>query len=193
MGNIDIFVILIYNTPKVMHMNSTSKKQVMESIQNFRLPRYHEIPNVGLYLEQTTKYISEYLEPLGDYGLTASMISNYVKKGLVSSPVKKQYDRDQIAYLFFIAVAKTVLSLDALTGFIALQKRTYPLEIAYNFFCKQMEGTLQFTCELTDVAELGDLETTDEKRLLYSCIVSVTQKIYLEKCLEAIAAEGDPQ
>ena len=176
-----------------MHMNSTSKKQVMESIQNFRLPRYHELPNVGLYLEQTTKYISEYLAPLGDYGLTASMISNYVKKGLVSSPVKKQYDRDQIAYLFFIAVAKNVLSLDALTGFIALQKRTYPLEIAYNFFCKQMEGTLQFTCELTDVAELGDLDTTDEKRLLYSCIVSVTQKIYLEKCLEAIAAEEHSQ
>jgi len=170
-------------------MNVTTKQQVLESIQNFRLPRYNEIPNVGLYLEQTTKYITEYLAPLGDYGLTASMISNYVKKGLIDSPVKKQYDRDQIAYLFFIAVAKNVLSLDALTGFISLQKRTYPLEIAYNFFCRQMEGTLRFTCELTDVAELGDMDTTDEKRLLYSCIVAVTQKIYLEKCLEAIAAE----
>ena len=170
-------------------MNHSSKQQVMTSLQNFHLPRYGEIPNVGLYLEQTARYISEYLDPLGDYGLTPSMISNYVKKGLVTSPVKKQYDRDQIAYLFFIAVAKSVLSLDALTGFIALQKRTYPLEIAYDFFCKQMEGTLKFTCELTDVAELGDLETTDEKRLLYACIVAVTQKIYLEKCLEAIAAE----
>lgn len=170
-------------------MNHSSKQQVMTSLQNFHLPRYGEIPNVGLYLEQTARYISEYLDPLGDYGLTPSMISNYVKKGLVTSPVKKQYDRDQIAYLFFIAVAKSVLSLDALTGFIALQKRTYPLETAYDFFCRQMEGTLKFTCELTDVAELGDTETTDEKRLLYACIVAVTQKIYLEKCLEAIAAE----
>lgn len=170
-------------------MNHSSKQQVMTSLQNFHLPRYGEIPNVGLYLEQTARYISEYLEPLGDYALTPSMISNYVKKGLVTSPVKKQYDRDQIAYLFFIAVAKSVLSLDALTGFIALQKRTYPLEIAYDFFCRQTEGTLKFTCELTDVAELGDTETTDEKRLLYACIVAVTQKIYLEKCLEAIAAE----
>ena len=172
-------------------MNQTAKQQVMTALQNFHLPRYTEIPNVGLYLEQTARYISEYLDPLGDYGLTPSMISNYVKKGLVSSPVKKQYDRDQIAYLFFIAVAKSVLSLDALTGFIALQKRTYPLEIAYDFFCKQMEGTLKFTCELVDVAELGDMETTDEKRLLYACIVAVTQKIYLEKCLEAIAAETE--
>lgn len=171
-------------------MNHMSKQQVMTSLQNFRLPRFTEIPNVGLYLEQTARYISEYLEPLGDYGLTPSMISNYVKKGLVTSPVKKLYDRDQIAYLFFIAVAKSVLSLDALTGFISLQKRTYPLETAYDFFCRQMEGTLKFTCELTDVAEMGDMETTDEKRLLYACIVAVTQKIYLEKCLEAIAAES---
>ena len=170
-------------------MKNTTKQQVKEALRNFHLPRYYEIPNVGLYLEQTAKYISEYLEPLGDYTLTNSMVSNYVKKGLIASPVKKQYDRDQIAYLFFIAVAKSVLSLDALTGFIALQKRTYSVETAYNFFCKQMEGTLQFTCELTDVENVGELETTDEKRLLYSCIVSVTQKIYLEKCLEAIAAE----
>ena len=170
-------------------MKNTTKQQVKEAIRNFRLPRYYEIPNVGLYLEQTAKYISEYLEPLGDYTLTNSMISNYVKKGLVESPVKKQYNREQIAYLFFIAVAKSVLSLDALTGFIALQKRTYPLEIAYDFFCRQMEGSLRFTCELTDTIELGETDSTDEKQLLFSCIIAVTQKIYLEKCLEAIALE----
>lgn len=172
-----------------MYMKSAAKQRVMESIQNFRLPRYQEIPNVGLYLDQTTKYISEYMAPLGDYGLTNSMVSNYVKKGLIANPIKKQYNRDQIAYLFFIAVAKSVLSLDALMGFIALQKRTYSVETAYNFFCRQMEGTLQYACELIDVAEVGDLETTEEKRLLYSCIVAVTQRIYLEKSLEAIAAE----
>ena len=27
-------------------------------IENFRLPRYNEIPNVGLYLEQVIKYIN---------------------------------------------------------------------------------------------------------------------------------------
>ena len=174
-------------------MNPVTKKQVMESIETFRLPRYHELPTMGLYLEQTAKYINEYMEPLGDYGLTPSMISNYVKKGLLDSPVKKLYSREQIAYLFFIAVAKTVLSLDALRGFIALQKRTYELERAYNFFCRQMEDTLRFTLELTDVSEIVDEESSDEKRLLFSCIVSVTQRIYLEKCLEAIAAETEGQ
>ena len=167
-------------------MTQETKNLIAASVADFHLPRYNEIPNVGLYLEQTSKYISEFLAPLGDYGLTNSMISNYVKKGLVANPVKKQYDREQIA--------KTVLSLDALTGFIDLQKRTYPLEIAYDYFCRQFESLLQFTVELTDTMELTesygvvDTEQAGGKRLLYSCIVAVTQKIYLEKSLEAIAS-----
>ena len=35
-------------------------------IEKFRLPRYNEIPNVGLYLDQVTKYIDDYLKPIGD-------------------------------------------------------------------------------------------------------------------------------
>ena len=174
-------------------MNNENKTEIKTLIKDFSLPRYNDIPNVGLYLEQVVKYISEYLEPLGDYTLTNSMISNYVKKGLVESPVKKQYNREQIAYLFFIAVAKSVLSLDALTGFIALQKRTYSLETAYDFFCRQMESSLQMSCDLTDEIYMGRTGITDEKQLLHSCIVAVTQKIYLEKCLEAIAMETADQ
>ena len=172
-------------------MKQETKQQIGASVSGFRLPRYSEIPNVGLYLEQTAKFISEYLAPLGDYALTPSMISNYVKKGLVANPVKKQYDRDQIAYLFFIALAKNVLSLDALTNFIQIQKHSYPLPIAYNYFCQELEELLRFTFELTDTMGSRDLESTDEKRLLYSCVVAMTQKIYLEKCLEAIAGEEE--
>lgn len=158
-------------------------------MKNFRLPRYHEIPTVGLYLDQATKYVGEYLAPLGDYTLTPSMISNYVKKGLIANPVKKQYGRDQIAYLFFIAVAKSVLSLDALVGFIKVQQRSYTLPKAYDYFCDQLESLLAFTFEITDQLELHGEDNTDEKRLLFTCMVAAVQKVYLEKCLEAIAKE----
>lgn len=172
-------------------MKLETKQQVAASVSNFRLPRYTEIPNVGLYLEQTAKFISEYLAPLGDYALTPSMISNYVKKGLIANPVKKQYDRDQIAYLFFIALAKNILSLDALTNFIRIQQRTYPLPVAYDYFCRELEELLHFTFELSDSMGSRDLDSTDEKRMLYSCVVAITQKTYLEKCLTAIAAETE--
>ena len=170
-------------------MKHETKLQVAESLKDFRLPRYNEIPNMGLYLEQATKYVGEYLAPLGDYTLTPSMISNYVKKGLIANPVKKQYGREQIAYLFFIAVAKSVLSLDALVGFIKVQQRSYTLPKAYDYFCNQLESLLKFTFEITDQLEIHGEDNTDEKRLLFTCMVAAVQKVYLEKCLEAIAEE----
>ena len=173
---------------RVMQMTNEQKHTAAESIRDFRLPRYQQIPNVGLYLEQTTKYISEYLAPLQEGWITSSMISNYVKKGLIESPVKKRYSRDQIAYLFFIAVAKNVLSLDALAGFIRLQQQTYDLKKAYDYFCEEFENLLQFTFELKDRMDVVGEDTTDEKRLLYSCIAAVSQIVYLEKCLNILAA-----
>ncbi len=170
-------------------MKQETKQQLAQTIRDFRLPRYHEIPNVGLYLDQATKYVGEYLAPLGEYTLTPSMISNYVKKGLVASPVKKQYGREQIAYLFFIAVAKSVLSLDALILFIKLQQKTYDLPRAYDYFAEEMENLLMYTFELKEQPEEIGVDSTDEKRLLYTCILAAVRKVYLEKCLEAIAEE----
>lgn len=162
------------------------------SLQTFRLPRFQEIPDVGLYLEQAAKYIGGYLAPLPEYTLTTSMISNYVKKGLIDNPVKKQYSREQISYLFFICVAKSVLSLDALANFIRLQQRTHPLQRAYDYFCEEFENILQFTFEVKDTLEVRDEDSSYEKRLLYTCVVAAVQKVYLERCLQALVQEEAP-
>lgn len=170
-------------------MKQETKLSISRSVSNFRLPRYHEIPNVGLYLEQTTKYIQEYLAPLQEGCITGSMISNYVKKGLVDNPVKKQYFRDQIAYLFFIALAKNVLSLDNLALFIAMQKRTYTPERAYNYICVEFENVLQYVFGIKQSIDNVGADSTEEKLLLRNTIITVAHKIYLEKCFAAIASE----
>lgn len=170
-------------------MTDIQKLSAADAIRDFRLPHYHEIPNVGLYLEQTVQYIAGFLDPVLSGALTASMISNYVKRGLIDSPVKKQYSREQIAYLFFIAVAKNVLSLDALQGFIRLQKQSYTVEKAYNYFAAEFENLLKFSFECKDSIDMVGEDTTHEKRLLFSCIAAASQMIYLEKCLEIIAKE----
>ena len=163
--------------------------ECIQNVQAFRLPRYQEIPNVGLYLEQVARYIGECFAPLMDGVITTSMISNYVKRGLVSNPVKKQYSREQIAYLIFIALAKNILSLDALSNMVHLQQRTYDLPRAYEYFRQDFEGLLRFSFELTDTLEIHGVDQTDEKHLFHACIASLTQKLYLERCLQAIAAE----
>ena len=170
-------------------MNQETKLRIADSFREFHLPRYQEIPDVGLYLEQAAKYISGCVSPLGDMALTGSMISNYVKKGLIASPVKKQYSRDQIAYLIFIAICKSVLSLDALDAFLRLQRQSYSLQRAYDYFVREFESLLLFTFELTDTADMFPETSADGKRLLYTCIIAAVQKVYLEKYLEALTEE----
>lgn len=135
-------------------MSEHIQLKMADPIQNFHLPRYQEIPDVGLYLEQTAKYIDSYLGSLEDISITGSMISNYVKKKIISNPIKKQYGRNQIACLIFIAVAKSVLSLDNIRMMFEIQHQTYDNETAYNYFCTEFEHILQHVFELDNSDEL---------------------------------------
>lgn len=170
-------------------MNQKMKDEIRDSVRTFRLPRYEELPDVGLYLEQVTKYISDYLAPLEDIVLTGAMISNYVKKGLIDNPVRKQYSRDQIAYLFFIAVSKTVLSMDDIKQLIELQKKVYTPQRAYDYFCSEFENVLFYVFGIKDVLETVGIDATDEKAMLRSTIITVAHKVSLDKCFSRIAAE----
>lgn len=70
------------------------------SARDYRMPRYKEIPNVGLYLEQTVKYINECLAPI-EISITPSMLSNYVKKGYIDRPIKTVLcGSNSICYLY---------------------------------------------------------------------------------------------
>ena len=112
-----------------------------ETFVEFHLPRYKEIPDVGLLLEQTVRLINGYLEPLG-VRITKSMISNYVKQRIIARPVKKLYYRDQIAALIFLALSKTVLSLEGISKYLNMQRRSYHEDVAYNYFCAHFEKGL---------------------------------------------------
>ena len=115
-------------------MNEKMKQKISEDIKAFRMPKYEEIPDVGLYLEQTAKYISQIYAPVQEISVTSSMISNYVKKGLIKNPIKKQYSREQIAGLIFIVAAKIVISMDNINTLLLIQRKTYPSKTAYNYF-----------------------------------------------------------
>ena len=173
----------------VINMKETAKQRIVDSVRDFRLPRYQEIPDVGLYLEQTSKYIAQCLAPVQETAITSSMISNYVKKGLISNPVKKQYNRDQIAHLMFIMMAKSVVSLDDLYNFIRLQEQTYPTERAYNYLVEEFENLLPYVFGLKDSIDSVGVDSSDEKLMLRNTIITIAHKIYLDKCFEALAEE----
>jgi hypothetical protein len=162
-------------------MNQNMKNEIIQSIKDFRLPVYKEIPDTGLYLEQVTQYISEFMKPLEDISITSSMISNYVKKKMIDNPVKKQYHREQIAYLIFVVIAKNVLSLEDIHLLFELQKKVYTSETGYNYFCTEFENILQFVFGAKDTIDEVGVDHTYEKLLLRNTIITTTHKIYLDK------------
>ena len=170
-------------------MNPEMCASIQDSICAFSLPHYNEIPDMGLYLEQASKYITEKVAPLGDFGLTGSMISNYVKKDLIANPVKKQYSREQIATLFFIAIAKSVLSMEDIRMLLDLQRASYPPQQAYRYFRLEMKNVLDYVFGFKTTLDAVGSENSDEKTLLRNTIIAIAHKVYLEQYLTVLHAQ----
>lgn len=143
------------------------------------LPRYSEIPAVGLYLKQVVKFISDITLPLFRVPVTETMLSNYVKLHVISNPVKKQYSREQIADMIFIVVAKNVLSLESITLFLSMAGEKYTKQESYDYFCAALEDALQrLHSGRGSGVETEGMEK--EKSLLHSIVAGVANKCYLE-------------
>lgn len=171
-------------------MKKKIKEDIAKSIKGFHLPRYNEITDVGLYLNQTTQYISDFLSPLEGITITSSMISNYVKQGLVKNAVKKQYGREQIAYIIYIAIAKTVLSMDDINLSIEMQKNSYTKQVAYDYFCMEFENIIAFVFGLKDSVDNIGVDDTEQKLMLRNTIITVSHKIYLDKYFSLIREDS---
>ena len=81
---------------------------------NFSYPKWEDIPNIDLYLDQVLLYVNQVCAPVSpdkDKGLTASMVNNYVKHDYLTKPDKKKYQRQQIARLIAITSLKSVFSI----------------------------------------------------------------------------------
>ncbi len=172
-------------------MNTKMKRALADRIAPFHLPRYDELPDMGLYLEQTTKYINQCLAPLGCLEVTSSMIRNYVKMELVSHPVKKQYYADQIAHLISITVLKSALSLEHINHLFTLQRNIYSDQTAYDYFCMEMENILKHRFGITETVEDIGVTSSVQKEMLRSGVIAVSHLIYINACLEWLSGHTE--
>lgn len=166
--------------------NLVLKEKMSESISEFSLPRYDEINNVGLYLEQVAEYINFYLSPLGEAEITVSMISNYVKQKIVDAPLKKQYYNTQIAQLIFVSVIKLTAALEDIRLMFDVQRATYDIKTAYDYFCDEFENTLKYAFGVTKNIKKCGITESGAKDLLHNGINSVVTKIYFDKYMTAL-------
>lgn len=116
-------------------------------IEQFCLPRWEQMPELDLYMDQVLTLIEDYLSPLisEENGklLTASMVNNYVKLGLIPPPNKKRYDRQHLAFLVAITLLKQVLTIPEIKEGILFQGKINGTKEAYNLFCEEQEYALR--------------------------------------------------
>ena len=92
-----------------------NNEERIEKIIKHHLPRWNELPEIDLYLDQVVNYLEKYLGILGsnddDKIITKTMINNYVKQGIMPAPEKKKYGKTHIAYLMLFFILKQFYSL----------------------------------------------------------------------------------
>ncbi len=166
-------------------MREKIKQQMGEAIRDFHLPRYKELPDMGLYLEQVVRYVNRYMI-LDCHEMTSSMVSNYVKQKLIPGPEKKAYGAASIAYLLFLSYTKMVIPLGDIHFMIDVQQNSYDLGIAYDYFCEEFENLLRYVYGLKESPDTVGKDDTQEKELLRSALFSAIHKIYLEQYIQLL-------
>lgn len=154
------------------------------NISEFHIPRWNELPNIDLFLEQVVTLINNALKPYIFFDsenkednelLTKTMINNYVKHGIIEPPIKKQYSKSQVAKLFAICVLKQVYSMDDIKTLLSIALQL-EIQISYDSFCSLFEQALD--CAYNQKDYIDTTTTNDYQYLLKTVLLSCSYKIY---------------
>lgn len=139
--------------------------ELLERLRTQRPVAWDQLPDFALYMDQVLSYMDRQVIRFGeDDVLTAAMVNNYTKSGLVPRAEGKKYNREHLAYLTAICVLKRVMSakdMDLLLHEELQGDRT--VADGYASFCASLDKALRITAD-----EMAD--RTDEDRLADAAI-----------------------
>ena len=120
---------------------------LLEQLYEQRPAAWDHLPDFALYMDQVLNYMDRQVIRFDEAdGLTAAMVNNYTKSGLVPRAKGKKYDRDHLAYLTAICVLKHVMStrdMDLLIREELQGERSIP--DSYAAFCASLDNALNRT------------------------------------------------
>lgn len=161
------------------------------SLADFRLPHWNDLPSIPLYLDQVLSLVEEWLgaylkrddKPI----VTKTMVNNYVKQKFIPAPVKKKYDRLTIAHIFIIAILKPMYTIEEIVSFIHLALDFSGEEVAYDQFCDNIESAVKNVFYQTDAPKPED--PRDPRRVSWSVCNAFACQLYSRKIYLEHAAE----
>lgn len=160
-----------------------------ESLLSFHLPRWEELPELDLYMDQVITLVDQYLSPIihptKHTLLTPSMVNNYVKNGMIPAPKKKRYTRKHVAFLIAITLLKQVLTIFEVKQGILFQGKMIGIRQAYNLYCEIQEEAIYRVCRRA--MGQGTIETKDiyeiQYLVAYSSSKAFANKLLAEKMI----------
>lgn len=167
--------------------------QTQPAKPQIKFPRYEVLPDIGLYMDQVLGFVNDVISDVTTEPITRAMVNNWIKLKALPSPDKKKYSRDHLCYIFVLASLKQVFSVQQIGSFFEIQRSTYPIDIAYNYFCTEYENAINEAFEFTGKA-LPSVETerTEQTILIRSMVLAATNRVYIEKCL-SLMADAKPE
>lgn len=117
-----------------------------EKFTHHTLPRWEDLPEIDLYMDQVIALMRKYLGIFDEDGeklLTPAMINNYVKMGAMPAPVKKKYSKAHIAHLLIICFLKQVLPISQICEVIKIYLNVYSESEMLNTFSSEYEKILK--------------------------------------------------
>ena len=143
-----------------MDMENTDELTALrEKLRSQRPVAWDQLPDFPLYMDQVLSYMERQVFRFeeGD-GLTAAMVNNYTKSGLVPRAEGKKYTREHLAYLTAISAMKQVLSVREMRTLVAIGQEGRDCRRLYDFFCASLDRALNETAgQLPDETDRRDL------------------------------------
>lgn len=136
--------------------------QFRDRLRTQRPVPWDQLPDFSLYMDQVLSYMDRQVIRFDeDDGLTAAMVNNYTKSGLVPRAEGKKYSRDHLAYLTAICILKRVMSTRDMDLLIKEELQgDRPIADGYAAFCESLDKALNLTAgEMED--RTGDDELAD--------------------------------
>lgn len=122
---------------------------LLERLQTQRPVPWEQLPDFALYMDQVLSYMDRQVLRFDEEDiLTAAMVNNYTKSGLVPRAEGKKYNRNHLAYLTAICILKRVMSSRDMNLLIKKELQgDRSVEEGYAAFCTSLDKALRITSE----------------------------------------------
>lgn len=177
-------------------MEKIQEENIFEGkLQNFRLPRSSELPELDFYMDQVISIMEKYLNILSAEKdakfITPAMINNYVKLGIIPPPKKKRYSKEHICYLFIICTLKSAIPISSVIDIIKAHIKNRTIYELYDLFCEAYEKLLFRAHETAKeiCAEEEEAEEGFAKVALFMAISTSTSQLIATNTLKSVTPE----